>query len=449
MHFYNSKKFIKDHKLFAGAFIFWFLFVNLLTPLKAIALVGTDANGNQVEEGQNAPEENVPKAIPVTEEPLTSEGEGSSENNLGDLAQGAATTAITCSIGAILGRLISGLIGILINQLMSFLASTVIQKVTGAALDIAECILHPGTVCIKAPGTDNQLSFVNLKETGYADFGPSGFLRWALQGVSMDSIMFCIVNEIMTYITQATISWINSGFNGNPVFVQNPQAFVQRYANKEVANFTYQLSGAVDHAVDRTANTLAAGVEQGAYNLFGPIRDRVVMNTIGNYTAGQDFYMPPPTISPNQYGGLQNGQWQGFAAYGNYRAPQNNTYGASMYTNLYARQLADRTKYYQMQDITINQGYHDFGPCAPGTERPGGFGCAPQNFLPTTKGIQVKTETDNRNLMKYLRISMAQDFDSIITALVNQLVKIAVNKIYEGADKASSAIQENTSGGGR
>ncbi len=41
-------------------------------------------------------------------------------------------------------------------------------------------------------------------------------------GPSEDGIAYCIVNSLIQYISDATIDWINGGFKGNPVFVDDP-----------------------------------------------------------------------------------------------------------------------------------------------------------------------------------------------------------------------------------
>ena len=42
---------------------------------------------------------------------------------------------------------------------------------------------------------------------------------------SLDAVFYCLVNGVIEYIGQATVRWINSGFEGNPAFVDDPGQF--------------------------------------------------------------------------------------------------------------------------------------------------------------------------------------------------------------------------------
>lgn len=56
-------------------------------------------------------------------------------------------------------------------------------------------------------------------------------------GPSEDGIAYCIVNSIIQYISDATIDWINSGFKGNPVFVDDPSRIFKDLAEETLDSF--------------------------------------------------------------------------------------------------------------------------------------------------------------------------------------------------------------------
>ena len=49
-------------------------------------------------------------------------------------------------------------------------------------------------------------------------------------------ILMRLAKVILARITQATINWINSGFHGSPLFLENPESFFKDIAKSEVKN---------------------------------------------------------------------------------------------------------------------------------------------------------------------------------------------------------------------
>ena len=199
---------------------------------------------------------------------VSASASGEAGVGFGDATQNVIGALGTCSIGAILGRLLASLISSIINLLLGFLTDTLFRAVVGPI----DCIAQPFKLCIVDPDGNNIGTSQSLKTTGYGSPSPTGIPKILLSAPSLDSIMYCIVNEILTYITQATIKWINSGFNGNPVFVTNPQAFLTRLGDREAANFANELAGGVNQALNRGANGLAAGVAGAGYQILDDIR---------------------------------------------------------------------------------------------------------------------------------------------------------------------------------
>lgn len=437
-------------------FVALFVFLNLLTPLSVLAADETSTNQNAT--GAQGIDKNS------TTNP-------NAEGGTGDLAQNVLTIAGTCSIGAILGRLISSTIGGAIQALASYLSGfiTSIAKRLGVEFitEKATVVATGPMVPVNSPRINdaNKLSIaeqrqLTAKETGTANTDEISLLGGFLTGltnISLDSIMFCVVNEIMNYITEATIQWINTGFKGNPVFVQNPGALMKGIADQEASNFVYSLSGGVQQAVNQgiysAADSLAAGVSNGAIQIFEPIKQQVVMDTVSGYNGADDLsrQLQCP-MTEEQYNELGSGrQWTS----GNYDAlmmagdPRCNTYGARTFiTNPYLQRKTAEAQENMRYNTTVSGGYLPNTKCADGRVREYDGSCDPRYLQNTIPLKAVSDELQARGMMKYMRVSFANDFDSIVTALVNQLIKIAVNKIYESADGASESSQSSGGGGG-
>jgi hypothetical protein len=85
----------------------------------------------------------------------------------------------------------------------------------------------------------------------------------------------------------------------------------------------------------------------------------------------------------------------------------------------------------QIQQSMITDGTRSFTKCRPGAKPAADGNCDPRDLQVTTPSKAINDTSQSRESMKYMRLSFAQNFDSVVTALVNQLVKIAINKVYE------------------
>jgi hypothetical protein len=375
---------------------------------------------------------------------------GEAQLGTGDLAQNSVAALGTCSVGAILGRLLSALIGQLISTITGFLKTGISE----VAMQVADCATRFLQICGFNPNQANQDARLVQKSVGGSSPAPSGLLGGLIPGdISFDSIMFCIINEIITYITLSTIQWINSGFDGNPVFIQNPGAFFQRIAAQEAGNFIYTAANGVQQAATAGVHQTLGTVANQGYMMTGAMRQGVTTGLVGYYnnyasmTGMSNNYTPPrPTLTDAQ---MMNPNFQNFGVQrelynpNNYNpytgayGPVNFNYGPAMTAQMYRQQQISALQYQTSP-------YYNFNQCPPGQERLYDGSCRPNSLLTTVPGKQVESELNARNLTKYIRTATAQSFDAIITALVNQLMKVAINKMFEGEQKVNGAIQGAT-----
>lgn len=88
------------------------------------------------------------------------------------------------------------------------------------AANIASYALH-GLSVIANSVSASALSMLSLKE-------------WTLDGVA-----WAIVRQITKQMVRSTIQWINSGFNGSPLFVTDPEAFLLSIADQAAGEIIY------------------------------------------------------------------------------------------------------------------------------------------------------------------------------------------------------------------
>src|SRR3989344_6507081 len=124
-----------------------------------------------------------------------------------------------------------------------------------------------------------------------------------------------VVKRLLQEMTKSTINWINSGFHGNPLFLENPQSFFRDIAKYEVKNlvtlFGYD-SLRYPFGKDFSLNIINSYkrrlADNAAYTLSSVINDPVLLNNYRN-----DFNV---------------GGWNGFLI--NTQYPQNNYIGFNM-----------------------------------------------------------------------------------------------------------------------
>lgn len=112
------------------------------------------------------------------------------------------------------------------------LANMATNWFSGFANTIVSTLAKPTLVPVYIPGFES-------KEVATAGGG----------GPSLDAIGYCIGNALIKTISDNTIKWINSGFEGNPVFIDDPEWFL-----KELKK------GVIDDTLDSFVDSFADGI---------------------------------------------------------------------------------------------------------------------------------------------------------------------------------------------
>ncbi len=313
-----------------------------------------------------------------------------------NLARTITSNVLGCSVGQILAGVITTGITSALNGLTNLIA------------------VWTGWPVHDAHG-DSAKDFQIAAEEGFQIFG-------VYVGVSLNSIAFCIVNSIIEYIANSVITWANSGFNGNPAFLQNPDRFFQGLADQQASEFI--------NALAYNSNNIAGNV---ALNVCAPFRKSVATNlarsygSYGNETAGPAGYA--------SYGScrLSSADQQSFFSGGkpasNYFSILHNValVGANNYIDnalssqdYLARMIAKRAAS-EALDVTLGGGYRSTKICTiPGD---------PNSCNITAPGSTVNNYIQKTTEAGQTRLLLTQKFDQVVTAIVNNLIRVALNKL--------------------
>lgn len=130
----------------------------------------------------------------------------------------------------------------------------------------------------------------------------------------LEQILMAIARKALQEITKSTVNWINSGFHGSPLFLENPESFFQDIAKTEVKTLVDQFgydSLKYPFGKDFALNTINAYKRQlsdnAAYSLSKVMTDPVQLRNYQNNfnVGGWDAFLINTQYPQNNYLGFQ------------------------------------------------------------------------------------------------------------------------------------------------
>src|SRR3989344_506674 len=155
----------------------------------------------------------------------------------------------------------------------------------------------------------------SLGTTGVQTTTQTGLKFKDLAKEILQNILQSIAKRLLSQMTKSTLNWINSGFHGAPLFVENPKSFFTDIVKYEVKGF----------------------VDQIGYDSLGfPFGRAMALNTIYTYrrtfSDNAQYSLGRVTNDPAYLNNYRNnfsaGGWEGFLL--NTQYPQNNSIGFRM-----------------------------------------------------------------------------------------------------------------------
>lgn len=222
----------------------------------------------------------------------------------------------------------------------------------------------------------------------------------------MDTIAYCLINSLIIGLSDATIEWINGGFEGKPVFVDDPSRFFQDVADREMSVFLTNLAdGALckDFGVDLKLAIINQQTRQrGGWCTLDRAKENVQKTLSGEKFSFEVFdqIVDNPSNTPVGAYLILDGQ---------------------MRMNIY-EEAAELS-----QELEWGNGYFSWKTCEE-VEPVGGVKQEPI-CKTVTPGHVIQSQTLGRLGLAEERLVLADEFNEILTALVNQLIKIGAQEI--------------------
>ncbi|NCS98689.1 hypothetical protein GW764_00720 [Candidatus Parcubacteria bacterium] len=346
---------------------------------------------------------------------------GSVGNILGDLGLGeligGATGAISGTIGGVLNNTLGsiggsigdtfGSIGGSIGGSLGNAFGDLGSSLGGSVGSIAGGFGGGGTV----PVNEDALREINdairaLEVEIKADTGAQVSKEVGDGATSLDSIAYCLANKAIEGILYGTIDWVNRGFDGNPVFVDNPEKFFGDIADYELGGLLNELSGGL------LCSNIDASIR---VNL---IKDYNSQKYGGSYDTRRRCTLSDITANVEAFanGDFSQGGWDAWLAYTT--NPYNNYYGATIAVNQDLNDRISRSQSLAALELDWNNGYQSI------RDR--------QTGAITTPGNMIQSQVEKRLNAPVDRLTFADEFDQLSNSLINQFIKMSIGEVFDG-----------------
>ncbi len=252
---------------------------------------------------------------------------------------------------------------------------------------------------------------------------------------------------IIHNFTKSTLTWINSGFHGSPSFVTNPEAFLSDVGDIAAGQFIQGLGD--------VGQILCSPFDLNLRISFG------LSLGVGGATSPRYQYVGCrlSDVQKNIYNTFVGGQWGGNQGWQNFVSISqgaNNPYGAYLYgKDAMTQQIAAKTGT-QLQKLNWGSGFLSSESCTDASGNPVDVNSIdPNDEYNYMYGINCETTTPGSVIQDQLNktlgipagvLSVSQDIDDILNALVNQgVTQIFSSMGLSGMSRGGSATYSGRS----
>ncbi len=246
----------------------------------------------------------------------------------------------------------------------------------------------------------------------------------------LDGFANAVAKIALKKLTSKTVNWINSGFKGNPAYIQNPKQFFLDIGDNVASDFLSQ-----------------AGINQ----ICSPFKAQVRLALVKNYISEADEnYSCTLSILKDNYDAFTNdfaqGGWQGWFEIT--QNSQNNPYGSYLAAkSTLAIKIGTEKNQYQ-KELDLSGGFLNYKRCPRGGEyvTPGGEKRCSVEEETVTPGSAINEQLNRSLGSSWSQLEAADELDEIVTALVTQLVEQVAGKVggLFGASEAGSGSSGGT-----
>ncbi len=222
---------------------------------------------------------------------------------------------------------------------------------------------------------------------------------------SLDSIAYLAAKVVLRSLTTSVVNWIKSGFQGNPLFIQDLEA---------------NLADAADQA---TGAFMKEFLSPEVYNaICTPFRAQLVLALKSSNTYAERMRCTLNTVVNNVdnfFNNFRQGGWRGWISMT--ASPQNNPYGALLTSldELKSRQLNAKSN--AQTESIFNKGFLSMKKCTEyyDNQWTGEYKCT--KYENTSPGAWVSDQLSSATGIDFKELALADELNEIIAALASYL----------------------------
>ena len=241
--------------------------------------------------------------------------------------------------------------------------------------------------------------------------------------LNLDRISWKAADMAIEEVTISTLNWINSGFEGGPLYVTDFGGFLRDIADERIGSFIE--GSALAFLCDPLDIKFSLALRHAV-----PFEKEVectlsdVVDNIEDFIAG-DF---------------GSGGWDGWFELTT--KPQNNRYGAYLSSAAELEARIQFSQYEEAQVLEFGEGFFSDEKCEEGPQPKGGGPGAPINCEIVTPGSVIETQLNNALFSGQRRLEVSDEFNEIVYALFGQLLK----RMFGGWQEGLRGLSEGSSG---
>lgn len=251
-------------------------------------------------------------------------------------------------------------------------ASKFLPGVAKAAASAAlSCLVQVGVVWLLGKGTSQAERIESVPVATGA--GNSQFASSAAKEYCLDAVATNLAKATLQKFTQSTVAWINSGFNGDPLYVRDPESFFNSIANAQL--------GSISLSIEKSGAPFARSLAQS-----------LILSNLTDFNAAMkynvDAYLGKERAT--QYNAdFAVGGWDAWLLQTQF--PQNNPVGASInVANEVNKQLAGTQKsvaQFAQDEIDQGSGFLGLKECVDPSDYTRGDGYTPPTYTDPFDGM--------------------------------------------------------------
>ncbi len=220
----------------------------------------------------------------------------------------------------------------------------------------------------------------------------------------LDQMAYTLINTLIQNFTASTVDWINSGFEGSPAFVTDPEGFF--------ANVGDEVAGQWIKSLGPIGDVLCSPFDLKIRLSLSFGRTSSYRRTVGCRLSD---------VQKNVYGAFVGGDWgaNGWSNWVSISQPNNNVYGAYITANNSVTQEMLRKMGINEKELDWNKGFLSFRKCK---NKDASGKCTEYEKNSQTPGSVIETQLNNTLGSSQRRIEVADEINEIMDALINQAI---------------------------